>query len=544
MSESTRFSRFLQHLSETTRWRRNGFLFAVGLLCAAAFPPIGIMPVLVFGLAFLLIMLQAAPTQRRAFADGWWFTYGMHVSGMYWIAISMMVDLAKFGWMIPFSVFGLSGFFALYGGLAAWITWRLPRLTRGQRVITFALAWTSMEILRGWLFSGFPWNIAGNAWSQWDIALQPASLVGAYGMSLWTVLAAGVLAWPCLKRDAVRSPIVRRRWIGLCGCVVMLVVPLIYGGVRLSTAPDYTSPLLQVPGVQLRLVEPAIAQSLKWDPNFANESIQTLLQLSKLENKPQPTHIIWPEAAVPFLLEETPALVRDIAAAAPKKGWILSGGDRVTRDGEGRPIDIYNGMQLIEANGALRSLYDKISLVPFGEFVPLRNVLPLSKITPGSRDFSVGKVRGPIGLPDLPPAAPLICYEIVFPGHVRNQMRPMNNPEAANQSRAQWILNITNDAWFGTSSGPYQHFGMARMRAAELGLPLVRVANTGITAVVDPYGRVLDALPLNARGVLDSPLPKALDELTPFARLGHVPLVMMMGLLLMIAGLGCLRWRR
>ncbi len=510
-------SPFLARLPLLRGKRRNGLLFVAGLLGAAAFPPVGALPLLLIGLGLLLFLLDAAPTRRRAFADGWWFAYGLSVAGMYWIGLSMLVDAAKFGWMIPFAVFGLTAVIAIYGGLATLAAWMVP--VRGwARVAMFALSWTGAEALRGTLLSGFPWNLLGDAWSGTDLLLQPASLVGVYGLSLLTALAAGAIAWPLLPRDyPANGPSWRQAMLGAGLCASLLLPALLYSCARLILAPESASAMQQQPGVVVRLVQPAIQQSLKWDPAHAMETVRNHLLLSRLQNNPAPTHIFWPEAALPFRLEETLPLVRDIARLTPKSGLVITGGVRVAH--ETPQGEIYNSLQSVDTNGQVKNLYDKTQLVPFGEFVPLRQWLPVDKITPGARDFDRGRTHQLAHAPGLPDFAPMICYEIIFPGYARQQAFP----QGTNAPHAQWILNATNDAWFGTSSGPYQHLGQARMRAAELGLPVLRVANNGISAVIDAYGRVQDHLPLNAIGVLDAGLPMPLVQPTLVARFGYLP---------------------
>lgn len=538
----TKPSPLLIRLPRLHGWRRNLLLFVAGLFGAAAFPPVNLLPFLLLGIGLLVLMLDAAPTSRRAFADGWWFSYGLGVAGMYWIGISMLVDAAKFGWMIPFAVFGLTGVLALYAGLATLATWMLP--VRGwARVAVFALCWSASEALRGTLLSGFPWNLFGNAWSGIDLTLQPASLVGVYGLSLLTALAGASIAWPLLPQaypDA--APSWRRFWTGVGLCALLLAPALLYGGARLILAPEGASALQKQPNVQLRLVQPAIQQSLKWDPAHAIETVRKHLLLSRLQNNPAPSHILWPEAALPFRLENTPPLVEDIARVTPKNGLVITGGTRVTHESE--EGEIYNSLQSVDAQGHVTAIYDKTQLVPFGEFVPLRAWLPIDKITPGARDFNRGLTHQLGHAQGLPDFAPMICYEIIFPGYARQQSFP-HGVEAAH---AQWILNVTNDAWFGTSSGPYQHLGQARLRAVELGLPVVRVANNGISAVVDAYGRVRDRLPLNATGVLDAGLPVPLSSPTWVARWGYGP-ALLLALIIALSALPSLlrhriRWTR
>jgi apolipoprotein N-acyltransferase len=262
--------------------------------------------------------------------------------------------------------------------------------------------------------------------------------------------------------------------------------------------------------VRLRLVQGNVAQQEKWRPEGRARVFQRHLALSA-QGGPV-THVIWPESAAPYALDQDPAARQMIAEVVPPGGLLLTGGERFDLSRE--PPLAWNTLFVIDHGGALVARYDKRDLVPFGEFLPLRAVLSrigLEKLTHGTIDFQPGPGRQTITLPGLPPVSPLICYEAIFPGNVVD-------PDA----RPDWLLNITNDAWFGRSTGPYQHLAMARMRAIEEGLPLVRSANTGISAVVDPWGRIQTELGLGETGVLDATLPRPLPQGTPFARTGLV----------------------
>jgi apolipoprotein N-acyltransferase len=274
------------------------------------------------------------------------------------------------------------------------------------------------------------------------------------------------------------------------------------GEMRLSGASDET-----VPGVRLRLVQPNIPQALKWKRELRQGHVLKQLEMSKQPagHGPPPTHVIWAETAVPYFLTETPGLAEILGAVAPPGGLLITGAPRTTAGGE-MPKRFWNSLHAIDSDGRIRGTYDKHHLVPFGEYVPFRGILPLGKLTAGRQDFSPGPGVETLEWAGLPPVSPLICYEIIFPGRVAAVPRP------------QWILNLTNDAWFGFSTGPYQHFAASRLRAVEEGLPVVRVANTGISGVVDAHGRVIKQLSLGQTGIIDSPLPVALTSGTPFSR--------------------------
>ena len=304
-----------------------------------------------------------------------------------------------------------------------------------------------------------------------------------------------------------------------------------FGGVRryrrcLGRGPDTLGKcaLKAVPGVHLRLVQPNIPQALKWRRELRRSHVQKQLKLSlapalagsgSTPLKP-PTHIIWAETSVPYILANTPGLSQVLAAAVPPGGLMIFGAPRASPAGV-TPRQLWNSLQAIDDKGRVKGTYDKHHLVPFGEYVPFRDILPIEKLTAGRQDFSPGPGIRTLAFDGLPPVSPLICYEVIFSGNVVDA-----------ENRPQWLLNLTNDAWFGQSFGPYQHFAAARLRAVEEGLPLVRVANTGISGVIDGYGRTIRRLGLGQEGVIDSPLPAALDDRTMYSRFGGWILALMM----------------
>ena len=492
-------------------WRRRGLAAFLGALAAAALPPVHALPVLLISFTGLVWLVDGSTSKRRAFADGWWFGLGYFVVGLYWIGFAFMVEAAKFGWMIPFAVLGLAAYLAVYPGLAVLFT-RLLRPAGVGRVLFLAAAWTATEWIRGKALTGFPWNPLGTVWAPSDAMIQLASVTGVFGLTLLTVI---VAASPALVAGGAGL----RRWTPLAAAGVLLGVVWVGGAWRLAGA---TSDV--VPNVVLRLVQPSISQELKWRPELRDRHFARYLALSRGDGKA--THVIWPETAASFVVALDDARRRIMASAVPKGGLLLSGSIRTTPRGT-KPFRVWNSLHAIDGDARITATYDKFHLVPFGEYVPLRWVIDIPKLTAGRVDFSAGPGPRTLKLDGLPAVSPLICYEAIFSGQVADRA-----------ARPGWLLNLTNDGWFGISAGPYQHFANARFRAVEEGLPLVRATNNGISAVVDAYGRINARLGLGVVGVLDAPLPQALSVAPPFVRFGEWGLF---GLIICAAAAGFFR---
>ncbi len=481
-------------------WRRLAVAALLGVLAAAALPPLYVFPALLPAFSAVFWMLRGAQDGRQAALTGWAFGTGYFAAGLYWVGIAFLVDAERFGWAMPFAVGGLAAGLALFPALAFWLTDLARRrfaLDGVALVVTLAAAWLVGEGLRAWILTGFPWNLIGSVWAFSAAALQPASLGGVWLLSLITVAAAAAPA-------ALAVP-ARRRPVTLAAVVLLLVLPLAgwgFGAWRLASAPLPGSPEnIAQPEVRLRLVQPSIPQELKWRNDQRAGNLRLQAELSLRPGHDDRTLIIWPETAVPYLLAAEPRLRQELAGVVPAGGYLIAGAPRVDPD---KPDgEIWNSLHALDDSGRIAATYDKVHLVPFGEYTPLRSLLGLAKLTAGTRDFSAGPGPLSLGLPGVPPFSPLICYEVIFPGAV--------TPPAGDGPRPRWLLNLTNDAWFGFSSGPYQHFASARIRAVEEGLPLVRAANNGISAVIDAYGRIIDKTNLNDRGIIDTSLPSAAE---------------------------------
>jgi apolipoprotein N-acyltransferase len=496
-------------LAGLTRWRRRGVLFLLGALAALALPPLHLVPFLPIAFTGLLVLLDQDARPRAALATGWWFGFGHFVVGTYWIANSMLTDPVRFGWMIPFAIGGLSAVLAVFPALAtgatAWLGSKGP-----ARVLTLAIAWTIGEWLRGWVLTGFPWNLIGYSWSFSDDINQFAALFGIWGLSFVTV---AVMSLPALLFDWVgmrksgETPAMRPWHAGGAMLIGAGVLAAIWAGGshRLANASGAT-----VPDVRLRLVQPNIDPGQKGDDSLRLANLARHIAMTiDSAGFDQATHVIWPETAVLFLLERNAEIRQAISAAVPTGGLLFTGVPRA-EPSTGPMKQFWNSMSALDPAGDVIATYDKFHLVPYGEYVPLRWLMPfVAKLTPGENDYSAGPGPRTLRVPGLPPVGPLICYEVIFPGRV---VDPADRPG--------WILNLTNDGWFGYSTGPYQHLASARLRAVEEGIPVVRAANTGISAVIDGYGRVLARTGLEEVAVLDVQLPQQLSGLTLYARFG------------------------
>ena len=480
-------------------WRRRGVAFLAGSLAATALPPTYVLPALLIAFPVMVWLIDSSRSYRQAFADGWWFGFGHFIAGFYWIGNSLLVNAAEFAWLLPFAVLCIPAILAIYIGIIGLLV-RIAPMGNG-RIIALASVWALAVWLRGWLFTGFPWNAIGCIWSASDATMQFGAIGGMYALSFVSVF---VAASPAILGCAVSTT----RW--QLPIVATLIGLLLWtGGVVRLTFADINS----LPYVVLRIVQPNIPQAIKWAPALREQHLATFLRLSTAESLQPISHIIWPETAVPFVISTDHNRRRLIATAVKKGGYLMTGAIRTTPRGA-RPFRVWNSFHVIDRAAKIIATYDKFHLVPFGEYIPFRQWNNLAKLTTGRTDFSSGSGPQTLSLPNLPPFSPLICYEVIFPDQI---IAPDYAP--------QWLLNVTNDAWFGTSTGPYQHFAMARLRAVEQGMPLVRAANTGISGVVDAFGRVVGRLGLNQQGVIDVALPKALPYKTPFARMGNAPIL-------------------
>jgi len=506
-------------------WRRRLIAFAAGALSALAMAPFNAWPILFLTLPALVWLIDGAAVGRWggvlvAAATGWWFGFGYFVVGLYWIGYAFLVDAPTFGWLLPFAVVGLPAVLAVYTALGvaiARILW-----TRGAgRIATLGATLTAAEWLRGHLFTGFPWNAFGYALTSPLALAQSASVIGPWGL---TFIAVCVCASPAtLTDDPGETP---RRWLPLAIGIAVLAGLGGWGALRLQRTPtEY------VDNVHLRIMQPNLQQDVRFNYAARQQVMERYITLSGRASgtSSRGVHdasiLIWPESPFPFVLTHEPEALAQIAKLLSPNTLLITGAIRVEQtDSTARPR-AYNSIYVIGSDGSILDVYDKVHLVPFGEYLPFQRTLEslgFQNLTKQAGGFTPGDRRHLISIPGAPLALPLICYEVVFPG-----IAPPGD-------RAGWIVNVTNDGWFGISTGPYEHFQQSRVQAIEEGLPLVRAANTGISAVVDPFGRIVESLPLGQDGVLDSPLPRPIAA-PVYARIGDAPVFGMVVIALLAA---------
>jgi apolipoprotein N-acyltransferase len=452
----------------------------------------------------------------KIFWLGWWFGFGQFIVGLHWVTCAVMVNLEFLWWWIPFVFFGLPAVLAVFTGVSFSLTalWPYEGLSRG---LAFGAIWVGVEWLRGHLFTGFPWNLVGYTWAFSPEIMQVASLVGIYGLSLLVLLLSISLIYL-----VGRCPFERIIAFGIC---LIVGVSWIWGNYRLNHQVVRSSP-----SFALRLVQPNIPQAHKKTPEQKEENFQLLLKMTAQPSSLSLKAIIWPESAVHFFLELDSWSRRLIGETLPKGALLFTGAYRRTHLEEAS-YKLWNSLLVVNDKGDILTHYDKSHLVPFAEYLPFRGVVDalfgegrVKTITMMDRDLTAGTGLQSLSLPQgFPSCSGLICYEAIFPHAVIN----------STQGRPEWLLNVSNDAWYGNTFGPYQHLESARVRAIEEGVPLVRVANTGISAVFDAYGQPLALLGCNQQGFLDISLPPPTSSAPFYGRWGDwITLILIGGVLL------------
>ena len=508
-------------------WRRTLVVAGAGALAALAQAPFHAFPVLWISFPVLVWALDGAVELKKtgslarlgpAFRVGWAFGTGWFLAGLWWIGAAFTVDLAQFGWMIPFALAVLSIGLGLFHGLATAIA-RLLWSDGPGRIVALAIGFFLADWARGHVLTGFPWNLVGYGLAANGPMMQVASLVGGYGL---TLLAVPIFAAPAVLARGDRTD---RRFFAAAAALFVTVVG--FGVVRLASTPTEF-----VPGVRFRIVQPAIDQWKKWKPEFKTETVERYAELSAGPAQDVPaagalasdlrpglsagtmasthgtgrlpagiTHLVWPESAFPFVLTDEPWALSTIAELIGDRTTLLTGAVRVEAPSAGEiRARWYNSIFALGPGAEVLAAYDKVHLVPFGEYLPFQDVaesLGLRQLTHLRGGFTPGPRRRTVEIPGTPPFSAQVCYEVIFPGEVTD---PAHRPD--------WILNVTNDAWYGMTPGPWQHYHQARLRAVEEGLPVVRAANNGVSAAIDPLGRIVARLTRGAVGALDFDLPR------------------------------------
>ncbi|GBQ39591.1 Apolipoprotein N-acyltransferase [Acidocella aminolytica 101 = DSM 11237] len=474
--------RLLSRLSEKLKNSPLMRAFLWGALAAAALPPVHLLPVLLFSVPALLRLTEEAPNWKRAAFIGWFYGFGLGMAGLYWITEPILTEAQTFWWLVPFAAPLLSAAVACYTVIPV-LAARLVPAGLG-RILVFAGAWLASNLAQQFLFTGFPWNFWGTDWAipgvLGNIFLQPAATIGVYGLTLLTVLLSAM-------------PLFGKR-----GLVILVFGVAAWGG--------YGYLRLQIPEQNTALKVALIQPDFQEPPDYSRPALianwRRLLEMSHAALLNGAGAIIWPEAASPWLLASDPVARQQLAAVTGTTP-VIAGSLRMVS-----PTDFRNSIVVTAGPQPPLATYDKWKLVPFGEYMP--KWIPI-KIIPSmvGRGFTPGTGPKTISnIPGVPPFGATICYEAIFTGQIINE-----------HDRPDWIVNVTDDAWFGNTAGPRQHFADARLRAVEEGLPLVRNANSGISAVIDPFGRVVASMPLNYQGVLVANLPNP-QPVTVYARWG------------------------
>lgn len=485
----------------------------LGALAAAGQAPFGLWPLALAGFAGLVALVARAGGPGRAMWLAWLGAGGHFAAALFWIVEPFFVDPLRHGWMAPFALpllaFGLGLFWALAGAFAGWAA-RGPR----GRALAFAVALAAAELARGHVLTGFPWAQPGHIWLDTGV-MQSAALVGASGLTAATLL---LCALPVLAG--------RRWWLAAAAGLGTVAAVWAWGAGQ--TAPAAADAPV------LRLIQPNAPQHLKWRPDLLRQWFDRQIDYTAADpapGAPRPDLVIWSETAIPWLLDEAWPAFGAISLAADG-AQVALGLQRAEPGPQGTRY--FNSLALLTPEGDTAAVYDKHHLVPFGEYVPLADLVAGTPVAGLAGRSLAGFAPGPgpvvWDMGRLGRAAPQICYETVFPRHLRLTPRP------------DWVLQVTNDAWFGTIAGPYQHLAQARFRAVEFGLPVVRAANTGVSAVIDARGGVAASLALNTAGWLDAALPPPLPA-TAFARWGEAPLALLLCAALLALGANGLRKR-
>jgi apolipoprotein N-acyltransferase len=528
-----------QSIESLAGWRRFACAAVGGALSVLSLAPFFWWPVLFLTVPLLVWLIdgalassraghpQEAPSGRarfalvrnkpfiRAAAVGWWFGLGYFMAGLFWVGEAFLVEAEKFAVLLPAAVTLLPAGLALFWAAAtaaASYAWQAGL----ARILTLALTLAIAVWLRGHVFTGFPWNVLGYALTYPLELMQSAALLGIYGLSL---LVMTIAAAPLVLLHDVRQGRIQAHWrfAGFAVALVPLAVMWFAGAARLS----HTAAAIPSDGARVRIVQPSVPQREKWRPENQGRIFDEHITLSLTDPQGRVDAaegiklIVWPEAAMPFLPLQTPAALSGIGRMLPPGAVLLSGALRLEEGGTD-PLRsrrrVFNSLLAFGAGGQPIATYDKIHLVPFGEYLPFQRALEsigLEQLTRLRGGFTSGPEPRPLlALDGLPRLGPLICYEAIFPREV-----------VAGPERPEALVNVTNDGWFGNTTGPRQHLHQARVRAVEEGLPVLRAANNGISAIIDASGRTVASLGLNEKGVIDGRIPAAVSQ-PLYARLG------------------------
>ncbi len=474
--------------------KMTAFLF--GGLSVLAFAPHYIFVVSFLSWSVLMFLLLSAKNTKQAFVIGYCFGFAHFAFGLIWIGNAVLIEADKFAWLYPLIFIGAGSFFGLFFAIPSWLSFKASSLW--QKWMVFGAFIIVFEWIRSFFLTGFPWNLLGYTVAFNDYLIQAASIGGTYLLSLFAVLSYTVLG-VFLYRGTLKS--------FLQGLIVIFVIFSIFyigGYIRLISAN------VELYDVLIRIVQPSIPQQMKWDDNVRENNFKTYLDISSSKSMRQPNAIIWGETASPFVLDRDFEHIQQVASILPKGGYLITGMISYHPiNGRYRP---HNSMVVINDKGLVEDYYHKSHLVPFGEYIPFREYLPeyFRPVVNVIGEFGKGKGPKIISVDGLPSFSGVICYETIFPGKIVDR-----------DNRPNFIINITNDGWYGDSSGPYQHWVAAKLRAVEEGITVVRAANNGLSGVISAYGQEKKKMNLNDKGYIDVFLPKSLKNTTLYSLFGN-----------------------
>ena len=481
-------------------------LFLASMIASTGFAPLYALPLFVAGLIFAFFVADEAKSLKQAALAGYIFGFGFFCAGFYWIANALLIDVLTFGWLYPIALLATGAFFGLFF-VPAFMVWRYFK--KGGvwcQVFGFSSVFVICEYIRSFLLTGFPWNMLGSVFAFSDVLIQTASLVGTYGLSFLLLVVTG--ACYAVLRKHYRS--------AFFVILSVLSVMIAFGVWRLKNYAPADS------NIKIRLVQPSIAQSLKWDQTALEDNLNTYIDMSRRNGLQDVKFVVWGETATAFNPQES-IYYRDlIRQAVPENGYLATG---LLRYDEERDA-LYNSLSVIDQSGETVAFYDKNHLVPFGEYIPFRKYLPawVRPVANQIADFSKGEKYKILHVAGLPPFGALICYEVIFPDEIISR-----------KNKPQFVVLVSNDGWYGQSSGPYQHFVAAKMRAVEEGITIIRSANNGISAVIGPMGDVSGKMSLNFKGIKDVWLPEVLSVSTFYSSVGGHGIQCLMLLVFLLA---------
>lgn len=494
---------FTLFLFSTTGWKRQMWVFLCGAFTSFALPPFYLTPLCFLTFPVFIILLDSIrviQNNRKRFLtyalSCGIFGFSYFICSLWWLCNALFTDPVSFGWAVPFAILGPPFYLSLYWFFSGFIVGLL--WTKGiARFFVLAFALGLAEWLRALLFTGFPWNALGYTAMPTPIFMQTDAIVGLYGMNILAVL---VYSLPTVLLTD------EKKKAALSLCLSLILAHSGFGFYRLNTTQNTANS--QKSSYWVRIVQPSIPQNIKLSNTTREAIFEAHMSLSATptaDHNPEPDFIVWPEASIPYLLYDNSSTTMRIASLLKPKQWAIIGAIRAEHDSLNAEMQYFNTIAVINNKGNILNTSDKLHLVPFGEYLPYQNLLKkigLHTLADNIGGYSAANVRKIVTMPNGFSYLPLICYEVIFPNELTFKGSPF-----------QAIINVTNDAWFGVTPGPYQHLQQAQLRAVELGIPLIRAANNGISAVIDSYGRIVVALQQNAVGIIDSPIPSPITPI-------------------------------